>query len=263
MNYYNEWKPFAADWLRNLISAGLLPEGDVDERSVTEVEPQDLRGYSQCHFFAGIGGWPLALRMAGVDPSTELWTGSCPCQPFSAAGKGKGFGDERHLWPAWMRLIRECRPPVLFGEQVEAAIGHGWLDLVFSDLESEDYACGAAVLGAHSVGAPHKRQRLYWVGARGMGDAHDPRLEGHGRPVQEHDTQGRQGQERLGASAGFWDRCEWLECRDGCLRAVEPGLEPLAHGISGRVGQLRAYGNALVPQVAAEFVRAFLDLGTI
>ena len=85
MTYYNEFDPFAAQWLRNLIKAGLIPAGDVDERSITEVKPADLRGYAQCHFFAGIGGWSLALELAGVPESTRLFTGSCPCQPFSSA----------------------------------------------------------------------------------------------------------------------------------------------------------------------------------
>ena len=106
----------------------------------------------------------VTSRLAGWPDEREVWTGSCPCPSFSAAGKGFGFGDPRHLWPHWMGLIRECRPPVVFGEQVDAAIGHGWLDLVQTDLEAEDYAVGKAVFGACSVGAPHRRQRLYFVG---------------------------------------------------------------------------------------------------
>ena len=90
MNYYNEFDPYAAQWLRNLIAAGHLPAGEVDERSIVDVQPNDLDGYRQCHFFAGIGGWSLAARLAGWPDDRELWTGSCPCQPFSAAGKGLG-----------------------------------------------------------------------------------------------------------------------------------------------------------------------------
>lgn len=160
-SYYNEIDKFAAQWLRNLIRDGLIPEGDVDERSIIDVRGGDLRGYEQCHFFAGIGGWPYALQLAGW--TGPVWTGSAPCQPFSAAGKQSGAADERHLWPAWFALIRECRPEYIFGEQVSSAIRLGWLDGVFTDLELEGYTTGAAVLGAHSVGAPHIRQRLYWV----------------------------------------------------------------------------------------------------
>ena len=85
MNYYNEWDKGAAAWLRELINNKLIPYGYVDERSITEVTPSDLEGFTQCHFFAGIGGWPLALQLAGVPESTRLWTGSPPCQPFSVA----------------------------------------------------------------------------------------------------------------------------------------------------------------------------------
>jgi DNA (cytosine-5)-methyltransferase 1 len=77
--YYNELDPFAAAWLRNLIAAGLIPQGEVDERSIEDVTPNDLAGFRQCHFFAGIGGWPLALRLAGWPDERPVWTGSCPC----------------------------------------------------------------------------------------------------------------------------------------------------------------------------------------
>ena len=161
--YYNEFNPDAAAWLRDLIKAGELPEGDVDERSIADLRPEDLKRYHRAHFFAGLGLWPYALRCAGFPPDERVWTGSCPCQPYSSAGKQKGEEDPRHLWPTWNRLIEECRPPTVFGEQVAAAIGKGWLDLVQSDLEREGYAVGKAVLSAASVGAPHIRQRLYFV----------------------------------------------------------------------------------------------------
>lgn len=162
MNYYNEFDHSAAEWLRQLIADGLIPPGDVDERSICDVGAVDLAGYTQCHFFAGIGGWSLALKLAGWPDDLPVWTGSCPCQCFSTAGKQRGFDDERDLWPVFARLIGQCRPPVVFGEQVEAAIKFGWLDRVHSDMEAEGYACGEAVLGAHSVSAPHRRYRLYW-----------------------------------------------------------------------------------------------------
>ena len=162
--YYNEFDAKKAAWLRELIQQGLIADGDVDERSIADVRPADVRGYTQCHWFAGIGGWSAALRLAGWDDVQPVWTGSCPCQPFSAAGKQKGFTDDRHLWPVWFNnLIAQCRPAVVFGEQVEAAIRHGWLDLVQSDLEGAGYAIGAADTCAAGFGAPHIRQRLYFV----------------------------------------------------------------------------------------------------
>jgi DNA (cytosine-5)-methyltransferase 1 len=155
MNYYNEFDPYAAQWLRNLIDAGHIARGEVDTRSIKDVRASDLTGFVQCHFFAGLGGWSHALRLAGWPEDRPVWTGSCPCQPFSAAGAQKGTADDRHLWPVWFNLIRECRPDVIFGEQVEAAINHGWLDLVQSDLEGEGYACGA--VGIPAGGASGRR----------------------------------------------------------------------------------------------------------
>jgi DNA (cytosine-5)-methyltransferase 1 len=180
--YYNEFDPYAAQWLRNLIDSKLIADGDVDDRSIRDVAPGDLKGYTQCHFFAGIGVWSHALRLAGWDDHRPVWTGSCPCQPFSAAGKGKGFDDERHLWPEFHRLISECRPPVVFGEQVASKDGLGWLDTVQSDMEASGYALGAADLCAAGVGAPHIRQRLWFVGERladTQGQRHIQREVGH------------------------------------------------------------------------------------
>ncbi|PZO13494.1 MAG: DNA cytosine methyltransferase, partial [Leptolyngbya foveolarum] len=170
MNYYNEIDPFAAQWLRELIKAGLIPAGDVDERSIEDVLPANLEPYRQCHFFAGIGGWPLALQLAGWPKDWPVWTGSVPCKPFSTAGKRAGFADERHLWPAFFWLIQQCRPPVIFGEQVSSKAALEWWDLVASDLEDANHATAAADLPASSVGTPHRRDRLFWVGhANGAG----------------------------------------------------------------------------------------------
>ena len=172
--YYNEYDKFCAAWLRNLIANGLIADGEVDERSIEDVSPSDLRNYTQCHFFAGVGVWSWSLRQAGWTDDRRVWTGSCPCQPFSTAGKGTGTADDRHLWPVWFNLIRECKPVVCFGEQVESAIRHGWLDLVSANLEGEGYAVGSVVFGAHSVSAPHKRQRLYFVADSECGGRQSP-----------------------------------------------------------------------------------------
>ena len=167
--FYNEIDPYAAKWLRNLIAAGELPAGDVDERSVEDLRAKDLAGYDQVHFFAGIGGWSYALRLAGWPDDRPVWTGSCPCQPLSSAGQRKGHADQRHLWPAFHNLIAECRPTTIFGEQVASRLGREWFAAVRLDLEDLGYACGCADLAAASVGAPHIRQRLFWVADAGRG----------------------------------------------------------------------------------------------
>jgi len=166
LNYYNEYEPFAAEWLKELIKDGLIPDGEVDTRSIVDVAPEDLKDFKQCHFFAGIGGWAYAARLAGWGDDRPMWTGSPPCQPFSVAGKQDGASDERHLWPIWFNLLRKCRPPIVFGEQVSAAITFGWLDQLQTDLESSDYSCGAILVPASGVGALHKRERLWFVADR-------------------------------------------------------------------------------------------------
>jgi DNA (cytosine-5)-methyltransferase 1 len=166
---YNEIDPDAAAILRALIEDDVIAPGDVVTTSIKDLTPNDLRGYTQAHFFAGGGLWSVAARLAGWPDDRPLWTGSCPCQPFSAAGKGGGVDDPRHLWPDFFRLIRACRPPVVMGEQVAGAPGYGWLDGVLTDLEGEDYAGGALDIPACAVDAPHIRQRLYWVAVEGGG----------------------------------------------------------------------------------------------
>lgn len=426
--YYNEIDPYAAAWLRNLIRDGHIADGVVDERSISDVKPEELFEFTQCHFFAGIGVWSYALRSAGWEDDRPVWTGSCPCQPFSGAGNRKGMADERHLWPHWFHLIEECRPPTVFGEQVASKDGLGWIDLVQADMEGADYAIGAFDLCSAGFGAPHIRQRLWfvadtdnprsqgWISGRsdtqrqdqhghvgrggttdrlayaeseqgasrdhggepretgepqqiqsggsgsgtvGVGDTdhggsqgsgetrvgqgvehsgsqsarastdvgvdnaigngrNEGRNRDHGRNVGEqpdpvvedgrvgdtqHDGQSASSKQRsndqdapddekeqivsvqsegAGISRddrsgdgsegggdtetrayetnGFWADADWLLCRDGKWRAVEPDTFPLADGATARVGRLRAYGNAITAQVAQGLIESYMEV---
>ncbi|WP_281163287.1 DNA cytosine methyltransferase [Klebsiella quasipneumoniae] len=352
--YYNEIDPFAAQWLRNLIAAGHIAPGEVDERSIEDVTPDDLRGFTQCHFFAGIGVWSHSLRLAGWPDDRQVWTGSCPCQPFSAAGKGDGFADERHLWPHFFHLISERRPQHVFGEQVASGNANTWFDLVQADLEGMGYAFGLVPFTSAGIGAPHIRERAYWVanatgqlhhqcndgtnelgwkgnpeqnrmggGIGGLGNANVARLEGLGGndgaagregttgPAaapgvhdglantdneqhsiaisgcgHEHVSTGREQDPAASAGLrgdyrplevnGFWRDADWLLCRDGKWRPVEPGTFPLVDGAaahmgrvepgvarvasSNRVGRLKGYGNAINAQAAAAFIRAYMGV---
>jgi DNA (cytosine-5)-methyltransferase 1 len=275
--YYNEIDKGAAEWLRALITEGVIADGDVDERSIEDVRPGELVGYTQCHFFAGIGGWSYALRLAGWPDHEPVWTGSCPCQPFSAAGQGAGFDDPRHLWPAFEWHIRQCKPRVVFGEQVSSPAGLNWLDVVFADLESQGYSAAALDLSAASVGAPHIRQRLFWVGDTDLGRrqagniAAAPNRHGHSAVTAGSDDSwlgyaGSTGLEGWSVSGSgrsnqrtAWTPSDFVWCRDEVGRPVEPGTFPLVDGFPERMGLLRGYGNAIVPQVAAEFIRCYVE----
>lgn len=308
--YYNEVEPFAVNWLRNLIAGGHLPDGEVDSRPIQEVMPEDLAGFDQCHFFAGIGVWPYALERAGWPDDVKVWTGSCPCQPFSVAGRQDGVKDQRHLWPVWKELIDAGQPTVVFGEQVASPLGRSWFDCLQTNLETLGFEVGAADLCAAGVGAPHIRQRLFFVaspsggvgdpspqrgrwntgevlgtqgGSQGEGkavgsepDVAEPASQGSGEGfgVGNPNGTGPQGrsqrgngtdQRPLGATgmAGGWRDPVWIPCSDGKYRPTKPGLFPLAHGTTKRVGRLRGYGNAIVAPVAQVFIEAFMDTGRI
>ena len=389
--YYNEIDPYASAWLRNLIRDGHIADGVVDERSISDVKPEELYEFTQCHFFAGIGVWSHALRAAGWEDDRPVWTGSCPCQPFSGAGTRKGMADERHLWPHWFHLIEECRPPTVFGEQVASKDGLGWIDLVQADMEGSDYAIGAFDLCSASFGAPHIRQRLWFVadtdntrsqgwiprgsdtqrqdqhghvgrggttdrlgdtdlndgrnehstitserearleygrtgttggvgdtdygGSQGSGETRisqgmeqsgsqlagavadvgvgnaqydgqsassEPRSndqdapdnekeqivsvqsEGAGISRDDRSGDGSEGgddtETRAYETNGFWSDADWLLCRDGKWRPVEPDTFPLAHGATARVGRLRAYGNAITAQVAQGLIESYMEV---
>lgn len=248
MTFYNDNEPFVCDWLENLIKAGEISDGTVSRLGIEQLSGRDLEQYGRVHLFAGIGGWDYALKLAGWPADRPVWTASVPCQPFSiasVAGHAQGMSDSRHLWPATFALIRERHPPVVFGEQVPNAVGKGWLDAVFNDLEEEDYACGALFLSAKAVGADHLRERLYWcahTGRKGW-EGHQP-LECVSVPTPASFTEPSNPFTNARLPLGG-DYSGLLPC-DGLSVVVERSA-------------LRGYGNSIVPQVAAAFIQSFLE----
>lgn len=267
--YYNEFDPRAAAWLRQLIKNGDIAEGIVDERSVTDVQAIDLKSYTQHHFFAGIGVWSYALRNAGWSDNTPVCTASLPCQPFSVAGKNLGKKDERHLLAHFLELVRECGFNTIFGEQVESAIRHGWLDDLQAVMEGEGYAIGHAVLGAHSINAAHKRQRLFWV-ADSISARQQRRLSGGAHKK-------RQNIDRYSRCDSTDSGVDWLYCKDGKRRPIKSSIKPLVNGLArgvvycggaidanatsyAKATRLKGYGNAINADVAREFITAYMDV---
>ena len=240
--YYNENNPFCANWLRNLIKKNYLPDGDVDERSIEDVNPEDLNGYSQCHWFAGIGGWSLALKMAGWPEHVEVWTASPPCQPFSSAGKNKGYDDERNLTPKWLELVKQCQPANIFGEQVAGAFTnqkYNWIDDLQNALENENYATGKIVLPTCSVGGSHIRQRGWFF-------AHTE----WNKQQQKKSCSGKIG--RMGRVEQSFSWNESWQSALSFFRALDDGIPRCVEATD-------AARNAIVPQVAAEVINAFIE----
>ena len=221
MNLYNDHDPYVADWLRNLVAGFEIPAGIVDSRDIRDIQPEDLLHRAQVHLFAGIAGWPLALELAGWSAHRPVWTVSCPCPPFSLAGKkiacvrcnstnlvscvrrtgyficascGHAWeADDRHLWPEVWRLVAECRPPVIFGEQVESPAGRTWLAGVRASLEILGYAVAAATLPASFVGAPHARHRIWWAARKLADQQGEPARAGLDVRARESEPRGRSG----------------------------------------------------------------------
>lgn len=274
--YYNDNDPYNAKWIRNLIDAGHLPPGDVDDRSIIDVSADDLIGYEQVHLFAGIGGWPFAGRLAQIPDDFPYWSGSCPCQPFSISGKRKGFSDERHLWPEFKRLLTKQCPSTVFGEQVARA--PDWLNLVRRDLEEMGYAVGAIPMEAASAGAEHFRDRYWFVadnhGKRKLQSEGGFRYKrgwtpygcscalvdrpsfGWGEGWTEYEIQ----QRLSAATITSIDGGQYVKCPDGKWRRLPPpGVRWLGARIPSRVAKLRAIGNAIDPRCAATFMTAYLN----
>ena len=261
--FCNEWNEYAAQWLRNLSDNKEIPNVVVSEKSISDLTGRDIDEYDQCHFFAGIGGWLLSLKMSGLSEIPGIWTGSPPCQPFSHAGKELGVNDERHLAPTWFELIKQGKPTAVFGEQVAAAVAHGWVDELFSLLEGEGYSCGFAVLSGNVVSAPHERKRIFF-GAIKVADASQM----YGTWHKHRMLRQRQGDEQKKFQTGSSNTCFssdfWKDYEvhtseyDKKNRICKPGTPLLVNGIPTAMGRISAYGNAIIPQVGSFFIDNFM-----
>lgn len=290
---YNDISLECTKWLEQLCTDKLITDGDVVCGDFADLNAEALLLYDRVHLFAGIGGWDLALNEAGWGEQ-KVWTASLPCQPFSQAGKKRGFKDERHLLPKFIELVKKCRPGVIFGEQVEKAIEQNWLDDLQTNLETEGYTFGAVVLGAHSIGAAHIRQRLYWVAhsfdfkykqsvSIGLRKTEGEEIENRKNFGKPREFSGTDTTILYRNTVDATSRFAWITGRDGKTRPIEPGVPLLVDGVpEGMVPggyksveneklvdftnsneasniRIRGYGNAIVIGCAVEFILANMD----
>lgn len=204
-------------------------------------------------------------------PGEWILSGGFPCQPFSVAGKRKGFEDERNMWPGTISVVRGLLPAGAVFENVNGAIEY-LIGTVKPDLEREGYAVEIIGIPAEAIGAPHERYR-YWIVAYRDGkrelqqegiEQKQRRRIGNGSEKlanpNSHGLQGRDSgklQECPGGETNThsitnnpWGDCDFIRCSDGAYRPIKPGVRLLAHGIPRRVDRLKGLGNAIVPQIA-------------
>lgn len=244
---YTDINPVNMDWIRYLVKEQLLPDGDCVRCDMKDFDYDLLDYYPQCHFFAGIGGWPYALAIANVPTDWKVWTGSCPCQPFSNSSiHQKGIDDDRHLWPFFKEAIAYGKPAIIFGEQVASELGRTWLSGVRADLEVLGYGVGATDISAAGIGLPHTRQRIYFVAnADGYG------LEGL-EPKWDRRTRSAQSEKpKIDSSV--------VQFRNN----FKPDSLPLLQidGLSRQlaIDVLEGFGNAIIPELGATFVISALE----
>ena len=235
--YYNDTDPYCAQWLHNLIGAGLIAPGDVDERDIRDVRATDLAGYSQCHFFAGIAGWSRALRLAGWTDDREVWTGSPPCQEHAAVGAVWNVrhgidGPRGSLVRPWLDLICEGRPGAVMFENV-STISEDALAEVAGRLEGAGYSVSRSKRSTSDVAPFHRRQRVWVIAYRDGAGCEEPRPAGSRTAISD--------------PRRTPPRDVWVAAPD---RACG-----MADGFPARVAAIRAFGNAIDPVVAAHVIR--------
>jgi DNA (cytosine-5)-methyltransferase 1 len=203
--------------------------------------------------------------------TVDVISGGFPCQPFSVAGKQKGKGDDRYLWPEMLRVIRELRPRCVVGENVPGIIKIA-AGQVVKDLERAGYHVIVFNFEAAAVGTWHRRSRVFFVGIADVADAARERIQRHAEICATKPAE-RSGQMQSDAESGNeavydtmcsgcagdarWGK-SW-ELADGRCWAAEPNVGRVAHGIPARVDRLKCLGNAVVPQQAYPIFKALME----
>lgn len=209
--------------------------------------------------------------------AVDVISGGFPCQPFSVAGKQKGKGDDRYLWPEMLRVIRELRPRCVVGENVPGILRIA-AGQVVKDLERAGYLVVVFNFEAAAVGAWHRRSRVFFTGLADVADAARERVQGRvaicasesekGSGQMQFDAGGSNGSDACNTvRSGLPDRAAETLRKQGPREqpqrsdwwAVEPDVGRVAHGIPARVDRLKCLGNAVVPQQAYPIFRALRE----
>lgn len=198
--------------------------------------------------------------------TVDVISGGFPCQPFSVAGKQKGKGDDRYLWPEMLRVITELRPRCVVGENVPGIIKIA-AGQVVKDLERAGYHDVVFNFEAAAVGAWHRRSRVFFVGIADVADTACERIQRHAairaaKPAErsgQMQSDAESGNEAVSGCAGDarWGKSQ--ELADGRCWAAEPDVGRVAHGIPARVDRLKCLGNAVVPQQAYPIFKALME----
>ncbi len=226
---------------------------------------------------------PLWRDIAGIDtanlPRPDLIAGGFPCQPVSLAGKQQAQADPRWLWPHFERLIRDLRPRFVLVENVPGLRHRGMGD-VLGGLAACGYDAEWDCLPASTFGAPHERDRLWLVAypnGWGCGVIRQPELAGLEGPRRDLPDGRGQIWQQLDATPDAADTAgQRLEERDGVFArrqlahaaaqasqwwAVEPEVDRVVDGFAGRVDQVRALGNSVIPFIPEFIGRRLIELG--
>jgi len=186
--------------------------------------------------------------------TVDIISGGFPCQPFSVAGKQKGKDDDRYLWPEMLRVIRELAPRWVVGENVPGILRIAGRT-VCEDLEREGYAVTVFNFEAAAVGAPHRRERVFFVGWNSASCKRKPQCAFSEIPEQDAESGGIYADVPYPKSAERprkWGEARGRRPKFGCSGwwSTEPDVGRVDNGIPSRVDRLKCLGNAVVPQQA-------------
>ncbi len=228
--------------------ADLIADTDSKRHKSSVTEPEAERRSNLC---SGAGG--------DKNETLTILTGGFPCQPFSQAGRRKGTADDRYQWPNMFRVIQNVKPDWVIAENVRGLVT--WndgmvLEQVCVDLEGEGYEVQPFIIPACAVNAPHRRDRV-WI----IAYTEDKRSRAESREIQSEN--GEVPKRNDNAEPGYPNWCrDWREVAAAtCNARMDDGLSREVDGISysfakWRNESIKAYGNAIVPQVAMEIFRA-------